>query len=287
MKTAVMTDTNSGISENLATELGIYVIHMPVIIDDETYYEGDTISEQDFFTALQSEKKVSTSMPSPADVIDLWNTILSDGYDELVYIPMSSGLSNSCSVAKGLADDFDNHVEVVDNHRISVTLYQSVLQAKELANQGKTAKEIRCILEEDAYNSSIYLAVNTLEYLKKGGRITPAAAMIGSVLSIKPILTIQGERLDSFTKVRGPMRKAEEKMITAIRQDLNNRFENFDRKQLHIGAAGASLTLDEQTKWLDMLRNEFPNADIIYLPLSDSISVHTGPSAVGIGICFR
>ena len=287
MKTAVMTDTNSGIHAIEAEELGIYVIHMPVIIDNETFYEGDTISEEDFFAALTGNKQAKTSQPSPGDVMDLWDRILSEGYDELVYIPMSSGLSNSCAAAAGLALEYDSKVEVIDNHRISVTMRESVLQAKALADDGASAKEIKKVLEDDAYQSSIYLTVNTLEYLKKGGRITPAAAMIGTVLSIKPILTIQGEKLDSFAKSRGPMKKAEEKMIAAVKSDLENRFSDHDMSKLHIGAAGAGLSDEEKSQWVGLLKDAFPDTDIFYNPLSASISVHTGPGAVGIGISFR
>ena len=172
MKTAIMTDTNSGITKEMAKQLGIYVIHMPIIIDGNTYYENDTITEEELFQALESNKDVSTSQPSPGEVIDLWNKILNNGYDELVYIPMTSGLSNSCAAAIGYAIDFNGKVEVVDNHRISVTMYESILQAKEMADQEHTAKEIKEFLEKDAYNSSIYITVSTLEYLKKGGRIS-------------------------------------------------------------------------------------------------------------------
>jgi len=287
MKTAVMTDTNSGITAETADNLGIYVIHMPVIINEETYYEGDTISEEEFFTALTSDKHITTSQPSPGDVMDLWDQILSDGFDELVYIPMSSGLSNSCAAATALSAEYDGKVEVIDNHRISVTMYQSVLQAKEMADNGSSAKEIKEFLEKDAYNSSIYLTVNTLDYLKKGGRITPAAAMLGTILSIKPILTIQGEKLDSYAKSRGPMKKAEERMLEAIQRDIKDRFSNYDMCRLRIGAAGAGLTEDEQHQWVSILQNAFPNSDVFYIPLSASISVHTGPGAVGIGISFR
>lgn len=287
MKTAVMTDTNSGITSEMADTLGIYVIHMPVIIDEQTYYESDTISEEDFFAALISDKKITTSQPSPGDVMDLWNQILSEGYDELVYIPMSSGLSNSCAAATALSFEYDGKVEVIDNHRISVTMYQSVLQAKEMADKGASAKGIKEFLEKDAYNSSIYLAVNTLDYLKKGGRVTPAAAMLGTILSIKPILTIQGEKLDSYSKSRGPMRKAEEKMLEAIQKDINERFSNFDISTLRVGAAGSGLTETEQQQWISLLQNAFPNSEVFYIPLSASISVHTGPGAVGIGISFR
>ena len=287
MKTAIMTDTNSGITKDIAKELGIYVIPMPVIIDEETYYENDTITEEEFFCALSGDRHITTSQPSPGDVMDLWDQILNEGYDELVYIPMSSGLSNSCAAALGYSQEYDGKVEVIDNHRISVTMYQSVLHARDLALQGASAKEIKTALEDDAYNSSIYLAVNTLEYLKKGGRITPAAALIGSVLSIKPILTIQGEKLDSYAKTRGSMKKAEEKMLSAVQSDIEKRFASLDQAKLHIGAAGAGLTVEQQEEWVNLLRSKFPGADIFYSPLSASISVHTGPGAVGIGISFR
>ena len=287
MKTAIMTDTNSGITKDIAKELGIYVIPMPVIIDEETYYENDTITEDEFFCALSSDRHITTSQPSPGDVMDLWDQILGEGYDELVYIPMSSGLSNSCAAALGYSQEYDGKVEVIDNHRISVTMYQSVLHARDMALQGASAKEIKTVLEDDAYNSSIYLAVNTLEYLKKGGRITPAAALIGSVLSIKPILTIQGEKLDSYAKTRGSMKKAEEKMLSAIQSDIEKRFASLDQTKLHIGAAGAGLTKEQQEEWMNLLRSKFPAADIFYSPLSASVSVHTGPGAVGIGISFR
>ena len=287
MKTAIMTDTNSGITKDIAKELGIYVIPMPVIIDEETYYENDTITEEEFFCALSGDRHITTSQPSPGDVMDLWNQILDEGYDELVYIPMSSGLSNSCAAVLGYSQEYDGKVEVIDNHRISVTMYQSVLHARDLALQGASAKEIKTALEDDAYNSSIYLAVNTLEYLKKGGRITPAAALIGSVLSIKPILTIQGEKLDSYAKTRGSMKKAEEKMLSAVQSDIEKRFASLDQAKLHIGAAGAGLAKEQQEEWVNLLRSKFPGADVFYSPLSASISVHTGPGAVGIGISFR
>ena len=231
MKTAIMTDTNSGITKDAAEKLGIYVIHMPVIIDETTFYENDTITEEEFFCALSGDRRISTSQPSPGDVMDLWDQILSEGYDELVYIPMSSGLSNSCAAATGYAQDYDGKVEVIDNHRISVTMYESVLHAREMSLNGASAKEIKTALEADAYNSSIYITVNTLEYLKKGGRITPAAALIGTMLSIKPVLTIQGEKLDSYAKARGSMKKAEEKMILAIQSDLKKRFAYLKLKR--------------------------------------------------------
>ena len=284
---AIVTDSNSGISQAEGKELGIYVIPMPFLVNGKLYFEDVDMNKEQFYHFLESDADLSTSQPSPGDVMDLWDQILADGYDELVYIPMSSGLSNSCAAATGYAQDYDGKVEVIDNHRISVTLYESVLHAREMSLNGASAKEIKTALESDAYHSSIYITVNTLEYLKKGGRITPAAALVGTVLSLKPILTIQGEKLDSYTKVRGSMKKAEEKMILAIQSDLENRFADWDMSKLHIGAAGAGLTAEQQEEWLSLLRNKFPEADVFYSPLSASISVHTGPGAVGIGISFR
>ena len=195
MKTAVMTDTNSGIMKAEADSMGIFLIPMPVIIDDETHYEGIDLTEDSFYGSLTGGQNVSTSQPSPGDLMDFWDDILEQGYDEIIHIPMSSGLSASCSTAISLSDDYDGKVQVADNHRISVTQRESVMHAKKLAEAGKSAKEIKEVLEAEAYNSSIYIAVDTLEFLKKGGRVTAAGAALGSVLNIKPILTIQGGKL--------------------------------------------------------------------------------------------
>lgn len=283
MKTAILTDTNSGIHVEEAGQLGIYVMPMPVIINDETFYEGDNLTEEQFYTALTSGNEVTTSQPSPGDLLDKWNELLAE-YDQVVYIPMSSGLSHSCSAAMGLANEYENRVFVVDNHRISVTLRQSVLTARAMVAEGKDAVAIKQFLEKEAYHSSIYVSVNTLEYLKKGGRITPAAAVIGSVLNIKPILTIQGEKLDSFAKVRGTMKKCETRMLEAIKWDIQNRFHDIPLDKLHIGTAGAGISKEEQEEWLGRVCAEFPEADVFYNPLSVSIATHTGPGAVGIGI---
>lgn len=286
MKIAILTDTNSGISSTEAEELGIFLIPMPVIIDDETFYEGQNITEEAFYQALASDKKVTTSQPSPADVLDYWDSLLQNGFDEVVYIPMSSGLSNSCHAAMGFAEDYDAKVFVVDNHRISVTLKSSVIMAKKLSDIGKSGSEIKSILEEDAYHSSIYISVNTLTYLKRGGRITPAAAMIGSVLNIKPILTIQGEKLDSFSKARS-MKKCEQRMIEALLNDKEKRFADVPNEQLSIGAAGTCLSEEEQLNWKHALEEAFPGADVFYNPLSASIGCHTGPGAVGVGLSVK
>ncbi len=285
MKTAVMTDSNSGITPEEGAEIGIYSLPMPVIIDGDVFFEGKNITEEEYYEAMTSGKNVTTSQPSPGDVMDMWDNILESGYDEVVYVPMSSGLSASCHASTQLSEDYDGKVQVVDDHRISVTMRQSVLEAKWMADKGMSAKEIKEKLEKNAYNSSIYIAVDTLEYLKKGGRVTAAGAAIGSVLNIKPVLTIQGEKLDAFTKVRG-MKKAEIKMLEAIEEDINTRFENVDRKQLRLGVAGTFQNKEDAEQWYNMVKDTFKNEidDIYYDPLSFSIGCHVGPNAAGIGL---
>lgn len=285
MKTAVMTDSNSGITPEEGKKLGIYSLPMPVIIEGDVFYEGKNITQEEYYGAMTSGKNVTTSQPSPGDVMDMWDGILKEGYEQVVYIPMSSGLSASCHAAIQLSEEYDGKVQVVDDHRISVTMRESVLEAKWMANQGMTAEEIKKRLEENAYNSSIYIAVDTLEYLKKGGRVTAAGAAIGAVLNIKPVLTIQGEKLDAFTKVRG-MKKAELKMLEAIEEDLNTRFADVDRKQLRLGAAGTFQKQEDADQWYKMVKGTFENEidDIYYDPLSFSIGCHVGPNAIGIGI---
>lgn len=286
MKTAVMTDSNSGITKAEAEELGIFLMPMPVIIDGEICFEGTDLTQEMFYDGLKSGKDVSTSQPSPGDVLDMWDEILEMGYEDLVYIPMSSGLSNSCETAIGLSMDYDGKVQVADNHRISVTLRESVLEARELAQEGASAKEIKEDLEARAYDSSIYITVDTLEFLKKGGRVTPAGAALGAVLNIKPVLTIQGERLDAFAKVRG-MKKGKHKMIEGLKQDLETRFRDVDMSKVVIAAAGAGLTKEEEEEWTNELREAFPQVKVHYNPLSFSIACHTGPGAIGTGLVVR
>lgn len=285
MKTAVMTDSNSGITPEEGKKIGIYSLPMPVIIEGDVFYEGKNITQEEYYGAMTSGKNVTTSQPSPGDVMDMWDGILKEGYEQVVYIPMSSALSASCHAAIQLSEEYDGKVQVVDDHRISVTMRESVLEAKWMANQGMTAEEIKKTLEENAYNSSIYIAVDTLEYLKKGGRVTAAGAAIGAVLNIKPVLTIQGEKLDAFTKVRG-MKKAELKMLEAIEEDLNTRFADVDRKQLRLGAAGTFQKQEDADQWYKMVKDTFENEidDIYYDSLSFSIGCHVGPNAIGIGI---
>lgn len=283
MKTAIMTDTNSGISKAQGEQLGVFVIPMPVIIEEHTYYEGIDLTQEYFYDCLTGGKNISTSQPSPGDVLNMWKQILSSGYDEVVYIPMSSGLSNSCETAIFLAKDFDGKVQVADNHRISVPMKESVMEAVKYAKAGKNAAQIKKKLEENSYNSSIYIAVDTLEFLKKGGRITAAGAALGTVLNIKPILTIQGEKLDAFAKVRG-MKKCRTKMIEAIRTDLNTRFQNIPLSRLRLGAAGAGLTEEEIDIWKRELSEAFSELELCYNHLSLCIGAHTGPGALGTAI---
>ena len=263
MKTAVMTDTNSGIMKAEADSMGIFLIPMPVIINDETHYEGIDLTETSFYESLTGGKNISTSQPSPGDLMDLWDDIFEQGYDEIIHIPMSSGLSASCSSAISLSADYEGKVQVADNHRISVTQRESVMHAKKLAEAGKSAKEIKEILEAEAYNSSIYIAVDTLEFLKKGGRVTAAGAALGSVLNIKPILTIQGGKLDAFAKTR---------------------FKDTDDRHILIGAAGSNLTEEEAAEWKQMLVDAFPDSYVYYDSLSFSIGCHIGPKGYGMGI---
>lgn len=283
MKTAIVTDTNSGITVEEGRKTGIYVLPMPVIIEGKSYLEGVNITNEQLYQAMISDKDVSSSQPSPGDVIALWDDILNDGFDELVYIPMSSGLSGSCHNAAQLALDYDSKVWVVDNHRISVTLKESVLDAKTLADQGQSAKEIKEYLETTAYQSSIYVTVNSLKYLKKSGRITSPAAAVANILNIKPVLTIQGEKLDLFAKVRGT-RQSEKKMIDALKADIAARFSGIPANRLRIGTAGTFEKKEDADRWLSLVQSAFPQTSVCYIPLSCSIACHVGINAAGMGV---
>lgn len=278
---AIVTDSNSGISQAEGKELGIYVIPMPFLVDGKLYFEDVDMNKEQFYHFLENDADLSTSQPSPGDVMDLWDKLLKE-YDEIVHIPMSSGLSASCSTAMGLARDYDGKVQVVDNQRISVTIQQSVMDAKHLVAAGKSAAQIKEILEKEALESSIYLMVDTLKYLKKGGRITPSAALLGSALNLKPILQIQGDKLDAYKKVRG-VKAAKKNMLEAMKKDVEGRFSDYVTKgqlKLHV-----AYTTDEETarQWKEEVQSVFPDIAISRMdPLSFSVTCHTGPGVLAI-----
>ena len=285
MKTAVMTDSNSGITAAEGKELGVFIVPMPVIIDGVTYFEGKNLLQPDFFESLMSGKDVSTSQPSPGDLMELWNRVLALGYDDIVYIPMSSGLSNSYASAAVLAEEYDHRVHVVDNHRISIPQLASVMDAVKLVSEGRTAGEIKELLEKAALEASIYIAVDTLEFLKKGGRVTPAAAAIGSVLRIKPLLSIQGDKLDAYAKVRG-MKRCRRRLIEAVEKDLNERFSEGDMSKVRIATAGSFRNPELAEDWRQEVARAFPDYEVVYRDLGCSIESHTGPEAMAAGV-FR
>lgn len=285
MKTAVMTDTNSGITKKEARELGLYLMPMPVIINGSVYYEDESIDEAGFYAAQSSGAEVSTSQPSPGEVLGMWDLAFKEGWDEIVYIPMTSGLSKSCEMAIGLAASYGGKVQVADNHRISVPLRESVLRAVSLAKEGHSAAGIKEQLEREAYLASIYITVDTLEYLKKGGRISPAAAMLGTVMQIKPVLSIRGGVLEAFARSRG-RKNSLELMVRALKKDAETRFSSLDPASMRVCAAGTALSREEIDIVKAALLEEFPGREVLYDPLPISVGCHTGPGAMGVGICF-
>lgn len=283
-KIAVVTDSNSGITQTEALECGIKVLPMPFMINEETFYEDITLTQTEFYEKLESGANVVTSQPSPESVMKLWDEILKE-HDEIVYIPMSSGLSGSCQSAIMLSEDYDGRVQVVNNQRISVTQRQSALDAKLLAERGMDAAQIKDFLEKDKYNSSIYIMLDTLYYLKKGGRITPAAAAIGTMLKLKPVLTIQGDKLDAFAKAR-TSNQGKSIMINAIRNDMENRFGGAKADNIWLEVA---YTKNEDTmrQFVAELEKEFPGFDIVANPLSLSVACHIGPGALAVACCKK
>jgi len=282
---AIVTDSNSGISQAEAKELGLYVLPMPFMINEETFYEDINLTQEQFYEMLASGAEIATSQPSPESVMELWNSLLKE-YDEIVHIPMSSGLSGSCQSAIMLAEDYDGKVQVVNNQRISVTQRQSCLDAKLLASSGMNAKEIRDFLEEDRFNSSIYIMLDTLYYLKKGGRITPAAAAIGTMLRLKPVLQIQGEKLDAFAKAR-TTNQGKGIMINAIKNDIESRFGGMtEDKHIWLQIAHTA-NLDAAKIYKQEVQAQFPGYDIHIGALSLSVSCHIGPGALALACCRK
>lgn len=277
-KVAIVTDSNSGITQKKGEELGIYVLPMPFFIDGELYLEDITLSQKEFYERLKADSDISTSQPSPGHVMELWEKVLKD-YDEIVCIPMSSGLSSTCSTAMSIAAEYKGRVQVVDNQRISVTQEQSVYDAMKLRDEGKSAAEIKEVLEREKMLSSIYITVDTLKYLKKGGRVTPAAAALGTVLNLKPVLQIQGEKLDAYVKVRG-WKAAKKTMLNAIEKDLNGRFADV-KDDMVLGMAYTCSKEDAQ-EWKGEIEGRFPGYDIVEGPLSLSVACHIGPGAMAV-----
>lgn len=280
---AIVTDSNSGITQSEAKQLGISVLPMPFFIDDTLYFEDITLTQEAFYEKLLQDADISTSQPSLGDVTQLWDQLLQE-YESVLHIPMSSGLSSSCQSARMLADDYDGRVVVVDNQRISVTQRQSVRDAMALVEAGHSAEEIRTILEEQKLQASIYISLETLKYLKKGGRITPAAAAIGTVLNLKPVLQIQGEKLDAYAKVRGK-KAARRTMIEAMQKDLNTRFaQPLAEGRMGFGIAYSG-NLEEALDWKAELEAAFPGANFQMDPLSLSVACHIGYGALACG-CY-
>lgn len=277
-KIAIVTDSNSGITQEMGKTMGIHVIPMPFFIDGELFLEDITLTQEEFYKRLGEDSDISTSQPSPGEVMECWDELLKE-YDEIVHIPMSSGLSSTCHAAQSLSQEYEGKVCVVDNQRISVTQKQSVEDAIVLRDAGKSASEIKEILEAEKLQASIYITVDTLKYLKKGGRVTPAAAALGTVLNLKPVLQIQGEKLDAFSKVRG-WKAAKRTMLKTIEKDLNDRFADV-REDMVLGMA-YTCSKEEAQEWKQEIAERFPEYEIVEGPLSLSVACHIGPGAMAV-----
>ena len=283
MSVAVMTDTNSGMTVETGKKVGAAVIPMPVILDGTIYYEGINLTREDFFRSLEQGKQISTSQPAPGDVLEMWNRLLEE-YDEVVYIPMSSGLSGSCQTARMLAEDYQGRVQVVDNHRISIPQKNSVMDALYLAEKGCSAREIKRELERTAFDCMIYIGVDTLKYLKRGGRITAAAAAMGSVLNIKLLLKIEGEKLDAHAKIRGT-NACKRRLMESMRQSVEQFHSNYAK--ISVDAASTYLSDADQQGWYALAKENFPDEAVSYDSLALSIACHVGPGAFGMAVTRR
>lgn len=281
MKIAVVTDSNSGITQAQAKEMGVAVLPMPFMIDGETYYEDITLTREQFYQRLKDNADIATSQPTPDSILKMWDKLLKE-YDQIIHIPMSSGLSGSCSTAMMLAgeDEYEGKVFVVDNRRISVTQYQSVKDAQMLAAMGMDGTQIKKRLEETAADSVVFITVDTLKYLKKGGRITPAAAALGTLLKIKPVLIILGEKLDSFAKAR-TMKQAKTMMMNAIQKELDGRLHDSECRNCHLAIAHTD-NEEAALEFKKEVEERFPNADVYMAPLSLSIACHIGPGSLAV-----
>ena len=283
-KVAIVTDSNSGITQSEAKEYGVTVMPMPFFINDQTYYEDIDLTQEDFYQKLSEDANISTSMPLVGNVTDTWDELLQE-YDEIVHIPMSSGLSGSCETAIMLSQDYDGRVQVVNNQRISVTQRQSVLDALTLRDVGRNAAQIKQVLEEQKFDSSIYITLETLKYLKKGGRITPAAAAIGTVLNLKPVLQIQGEKLDAYSKTRGK-KQAKRVMMKAMQNDWENRFAEYVKRGEMCLQSAYTGNEEEALEFKKEIAEAFPGIEIVQNPLSLSVACHIGYGAIAVA-CSR
>ena len=279
-KVAIVTDSNSGITQAEGKKMGLYVLPMPFYINEELFFEDITLTQEEFYEKLAGDADIKTSQPAPGDVMDMWDKALEE-YDEIVHIPMSAGLSSSCDTAIMLSQDYDGKVQVVNNHRISVTQRRSVEEAKKLADAGRSAAEIKELLEATQWDSDIYITVDTLKYLKKGGRLTPAAAAIGTVLNLKPVLRLKGEKLDAFAKSRG-WKSAKKTMLDAMEKDLTERFAG---QEMYLQVA-YTCSAEEAEEWKAEVENRFPEYEVHMDPLSLSVACHIGHGARAIA-CSR
>jgi len=275
-KIAIVTDSNSGISQKEARELGIWVLPMPFSINGTVYFEDITLSQKEFYEHLSADSDISTSQPAVGDILALWEELLKS-FDSIIHIPMSSGLSSSCQTAMMLTKDFKGQVYIVDNQRISVTQKQSVYDAVGMIDQGMSGADIKKALEESKLDASIYIMVDTLKYLQRGGRITPAAAAIGTVLKIKPVLQIQGEKLDAYAKARG-YKNGKRIMLEAMKRDLETRFKD---QEINLAIAHTCDEIAAQ-EWKEEVEGAFPDHPLISDKLSLSVSCHIGPGALAI-----
>lgn len=287
MKVAIMTDENSGMLKADAERLGVFIMPMPFFVNGELTYESESFTKKDFYARLAEGADVSTSQPSPGDVMDMWDSILEKGYDEIVYIPMSSALSESCNSAKVFAEEYEGKIHVVDNHRISITMEQSVVDAVNYAAEGMTGAAIKERLEKEAYEATIYITVEDLNYLKRGGRVTAAAAAIGNILNLKPVLTIPGTKLDVYAKERG-MKKARRTMIDAMKKDIADKFQTlYDEGNFRLFVVYSDADEETIDGWKAEVSEAFPGMEIDVRALSLSIGCHIGPGALAIAGCKK
>lgn len=283
MKIAIVTDTNSGISAQEAKKLGIFLLPLPVLINGKSYLESIDISIDDLYEAMKRDADISTSQSAPALILELWDELLANGYDAIVHIPMTSGLSGSCHSAAMLAQDYEGRVFVVDNHRVSVTQRLCVMEAKAMADAGESAQAIKSYLEETGSRARIYVTLDSLKHLQKGGRLSAGGALVGTLLNIKPVAFIGTGKVETFAKARG-MKAAQKRMIEAVQADIAELFADVPRTKLRIATAGTLATQEEIDTWVNAVKAAFPDLDVFYDPLPCSLSTHIGPNAMGVSV---